>query len=214
MDNNIEEMDATLRRYFFSQKLLPILTVDEQAVCKDLADILCEFGLNTFEITLRTEVSLEVIAEISCLGNFIVGAGTLTSPADVRSAIKAGAKFGVSPGITPELLSECEKNCFPLIPGVSTGSEIMSAHFRGYKIFKFFPSEILGGIKALKALSGPFPDCEFIPTGGINEQNAQDYLRLPNVYGVAGSWMIPRELIRERDWPQVKKIIKMSDWKT
>ena len=206
-------MDSYLRQYFSSQKLLPILTVDDQEVCEDLANLLCESGLNTFEVTLRTQVSLEVISKMSSLGNFVVGAGTLISPSDVSSAIKAGAKFGVSPGITPELLDECEKRSFPLIPGVSTASEIMNAYLRGFKILKLFPADVLGGSKMLKALAGPFPECEFFPTGGINQSNANEYLNLTNVIGVAGSWMAPRELIKERDWSKIRKIVKMSDWK-
>ena len=162
---------------------MPILTVDDQEVCEDLANLLRESGLNTFEVTLRTQVSLEVISKMSSLGNFVVGAGTLISPSDVSSAIKAGAKFGVSPGITPELLDECEKRSFPLIPGVSSPSEIMVSYNRGYEILKFFPAEVLGGIKMLKALQGPFPDCHFFPTGGINQDNANKYLSLSNVYG-------------------------------
>ena len=206
-------MDSYLRQYFSSQKLLPILTVDDQEVCEDLANLLRESGLNTFEVTLRTQVSLKVISKMSSLGNFVVGAGTLISPSDVSSAIKAGAKFGVSPGITPELLDECEKHSFPLIPGVSTASEIMNAYLRGFKILKLFPADVLGGSKMLKALAGPFPECEFFPTGGINQSNANEYLNLANVIGVAGSWMAPRELIKERDWSKIRKIVKMSDWK-
>ena len=213
MNNNLEKMNRNLREYFYSQKLLPILTVDEKEVCRDLASILCEAGLNTFEVTLRTKVSLEVIREMSSLGNFIVGAGTLLSPSDVCLSIEAGAKFGVSPGITPELLNECERNCFPLIPGVSSPSEIMTVYSKGYKILKFFPSEILGGIKTLKALSGPFPKCQFFPTGGINQNNALEYLKLPNVFGIAGSWIVPRKLIREKNWSQIRKIVKRSNWK-
>ena len=213
MSNNLEKMDSNLRQYFSTQKLLPILTVDDQEVCEDLANLLCESDLNTFEVTLRTQVSLEVISKMSSLGNFVVGAGTLISPSDVSAAIKAGAKFGVSPGITPELLDECEKHSFPLIPGVSTASEIMNAYLRGFKILKLFPADVLGGSKMLKALAGPFPECEFFPTGGINQSNANQYLNLTNVIGVAGSWMAPRELIKERDWSKIRKIVKMSDWK-
>lgn len=213
MNSNVEKMDKSLKKFFVSQKLLPILTVDDKEVCEDLASVMCDAGLKTFEVTLRTPVSLEVIAQMSSVDNCIVGAGTLISPSDVRSAIKAGAQFGISPGATPELLNECEKNCFPLIPGVSTASEIMSVYVRGYKILKFFPSENLGGIKALKALHGPFPGCKFFPTGGINQNNALEYLSLPNVYAIAGSWVAPRELIRSRDWSQIRKIIQMSDWK-
>ena len=213
MNRNLEKMEESLEEFFGSQKLLPILTVDDKEVSEDLASVMCESGLKTYEVTLRTPAALEVIAQMSSFDNCVVGAGTLISPSDVRSAMKAGAKFGISPGITPELLNECEKNCFPLIPGVSTASEIMNAYSRGYKKLKFFPSENLGGVKTLKALQGPFPGCKFFPTGGINQNNALDYLSLPNVYAVAGSWVAPRELIRSRDWSQIRKIIQMSDWK-
>ncbi len=212
MGDNIQKMNQNLREYFFSQKFLPILTVDGTEVCEDLVSIMHDFGLYTFEVTLRTDSSLKVIMEMSKSSRFIVGAGTLISPTDVKQAIMAGAKFGVSPGITPELLDECEKNCFPIIPGVSTSSEIMTAYVRGYKMLKFFPAEILGGINALKALKGPFPKCEFFPTGGINEDNILDYLSLDNVCGVAGSWLFPRELIKERNWLQIRTLLEMSKW--
>ena len=138
--------------------------------------------------------------------NFIVVVGTLMNENNIQTAINVGAKFGVSPGISEELFLGCEKSNFPLIPGVSTPSEIMVSYSRGYKLLKFFPAEVLGGIKMLKALQGPFPDCYFFPTGGINQINAKKYLSLSNVYGVAGSWMVPKNLIDQKEWKKINKI--------
>ena len=213
MKKNTEKMDDLIRGFFSDQKILPILTIEDKSACKELIPIFVSAGLNTFEVTLRTENALEVIKYMSQKSEFVVGAGTLLSSVDVKRAINAGAKFGVSPGVTTELLEECEKSCFPLIPGVSTSSEIMTLYSRGYRIMKFFPAESLGGVRTLKALSGPFPKCHFFPTGGINEENASEYLGLSNVYGVAGSWVAPRNLINDKNWSKIKELAKKVEWK-
>ena len=161
-----------------------------------------------FEITLRTKVALEAINVMSKNKNFIVGVGTLMTDDNIQNAINVGAKFGISPGISEELFEGCEKNNFPLIPGVSTPSEVMVSYNRGYKVLKFFPATVLGGIEMLKALEGPFPDCCFFPTGGINQNNFKTYLSLSNVYGVAGSWMVPKVLIDQKNWTKISEIIK------
>ena len=210
MRENILKTNNVLKKYFLKQKILPILTIEELSTCKFLEDIFLENGVRTFEITLRTEVALKAISIMSSNKNFIVGAGTLKNEKDVCSAMSAGAKFGVSPGISDNLFNECERKSFPLIPGVSSPSEIMIAYNRGYEILKFFPAEVLGGIKMLKALAGPFPDCSFLPTGGISQDNAKYYLNLSNVYGVAGSWMVPKNLVDQSDWNAIKKILKSS----
>ena len=210
MRENILKTNNVLKKYFLKQKILPILTIEELSTCKYLEDIFLENGVRTFEITLRTEVALKAISIMSSNKNFIVGAGTLKNEKDVCSAMSAGAKFGVSPGISDNLFNECERKSFPLIPGVSSPSEIMIAYNRGYEILKLFPVEVIGGIKMLIALAGPFPDCLFFPTGGISQDNAKDYLNLSNVYGVAGSWMVPKNLVDQSDWNAIRKILKSS----
>ena len=210
MRENILKTNNVLKKYFLKQKILPILTIEELSTCKFLEDIFLENGVRTFEITLRTEVALKAISIMSSNNNFIVGAGTLKNEKDVCSAMSAGAKFGVSPGISDNLFNECQRKSFPLIPGVSSPSEIMIAYNRGYEILKLFPVEVIGGIKMLKALAGPFPDCSFFPTGGISQDNVKNYLNLSNVYGVAGSWMVPKNLVDQSDWNAIKKILKSS----
>ena len=140
--------------------------------------------------------------------NFIVGVGTLMTDHNIQNAINVGAKFGISPGISEELFEGCEKSNFPLIPGVSTPTEVMVSYNRGYKVLKFFPATVLGGIEMLKALEGPFPDCCFFPTGGISQTNFKTYLSLSNVYGVAGSWIVPKDLIDQKNWKKINEIIK------
>ncbi len=213
MREDVLKTNKVFQKYFSTQKILPILTIEELDSCQYLIDVFLKHDIKIFEITLRTKVALEAINLMAKNKNFIVGAGTLTTEKNVISAINVGAKFGVSPGISADLLNECEKNNFPLIPGVSSPSEIMVAYNRGYKFLKFFPSEILGGVNMLKALQGPFPDCYFFPTGGISQDNADNYLNLSNVLGVAGSWLAPIELIKKRDWKKINEIIKKSSLK-
>ena len=208
MRENVLKINQVFQKYFLSQKILPILTIEELDSCNYLTDIFLENEIKVFEITLRTKVALEAINIMAKNKNFIVGAGTLMTDKNVQSAINVGAKFGISPGISEQLFQGCEKYNFPLIPGVSSPSEIMVSYSRGYEILKFFPAEVLGGIKMLKALKGPFPDCYFFPTGGINQINAKNYLSLSNVFGVAGSWMVPKNLIDEKDWKKINEILK------
>ena len=208
MKENVLKTNSVFQQYFLSQKILPILTIEELDSCNFLIDIFLENGIRVFEITLRTKVALEAINFMANNKNLIVGVGTLMNQHNIQTAINVGAKFGVSPGISEELFLGCEKSNFPLIPGVSTPSEIMVSYSRGYKLLKFFPAELLGGIKMLKALQGPFPDCYFFPTGGINQTNAKRYLSLSNVFGVAGSWMVPKNLIDQKDWKKINQIFK------
>ena len=208
MRENVLKTNKVFQQYFSSQKILPILTIEELDSCNFLSDIFLENGIKVFEITLRTKVALEAINFMSKNKNFIVGVGTLMTVDNIQNAMNVGAKFGISPGISEELFEGCEKSNFPLIPGVSTPTEIMVSYSRGYKVLKFFPAKVLGGIEMLKALQGPFPDCYFFPTGGINQNNFQTYLSLSNVFGVAGSWMVPKDLIDQKNWKKINEILK------
>ena len=141
------------------------------------------------EVTLRTPAALEVIRAMAGVAGGVVGAGTLLTPADVKAAKAAGALFGVSPGITDELVAACEAEELPLLGGVATVSEAMRMLGRGYSVCKFFPAEANGGATALKSFAGPLPQMSFCPTGGVTPANAPDYLALPNVLCVGGSWV-------------------------
>ncbi|ATJ88845.1 bifunctional 4-hydroxy-2-oxoglutarate aldolase/2-dehydro-3-deoxy-phosphogluconate aldolase [Ralstonia solanacearum] len=182
--------------------VIPVLqfqSVDEGvAVCRALH----AGGIRTFEITLRTPVALEVIRAVARdLGSdALVGAGTLTRPEHFQQARDAGAVFAVSPGITPALAQAQAKSGLEWLPGIATPSELILAQEFGLNTLKFFPAEAAGGIPMLKSIHGPFGDVRFCPTGGITPKTAPDYLALPNVVCVGGSWMVPKDKIAAGDW--------------
>ncbi len=185
--------------------VIPVLqfqSVDEGvAVCRALH----AGGIRTFEITLRTPVALEVIRAVARdLGSdALVGAGTLTRPEHFQQAKDAGAVFAVSPGITPALAQAQAKSGLEWLPGIATPSELILAQEFGLNTLKFFPAEAAGGIPMLKSIHGPFGDVRFCPTGGITPKTAPDYLALPNVVCVGGSWMVPKDKIAAGDWPGI-----------
>ena len=138
----------------------------------------------------------------------VVGAGTLLTPGDVKNAVAAGAKFGVSPGATDTLLKACEDEGLPLLPGAATATEAMALLERGYTAMKFFPAEASGGAPALKAIGAPIPQISFCPTGGVSLKNADDYLSLPNVMCVGGSWVAPGDKVKSGDWDGITELAK------
>ena len=192
------------RRICLLAPVIPVLVVEDVSTASRLAQSLISGGLPVLEITLRTPTALEVIAEMTSVCGGVIGAGTLLCSKDVENAVKAGAKFGVSPGATDSLLDACEEAKLPLLPGAATPSEIMRLYDRGYNVQKFFPAEVSGGISALKAISAPIPQVKFCPTGGISSKNAKDYLSLENTICVGGSWMAPRELMKAKDWSTIE----------
>ncbi len=137
-----------------------------------------------------------------------VGAGTLLTPADVKAAVAAGAKFGVSPGATDTVLSACEEADLPILPGAATASEVMRLLERGYTVQKFFPAEANGGAPALKAIGAPIPQVRFCPTGGVSLKNADDYLSLSNTLCVGGSWVAPKDLVAKGDWKAIEELAR------
>ncbi len=186
--------------------VIPVLTVDDPARAEPLALALVEGGLRVIEITLRTATALEVIDIIARqVPSAIVGAGTLRTPEDVSRAAGAGARFGVSPGLTPALLARAQALDLPFLPGVATPSEAMAAAEHGYRLLKFFPAESCGGPATLSAWAGPLAGIEFCPTGGIGPDNAADYLRLANVACIGGSWLAPQARIRAGDWSAIRQ---------
>lgn len=190
-------------------RVLPVLTVDdaEQAVATSRA--LQAGGLQAVEITLRTPAALQAIAAVkAALPDFIVGAGTLKTPADVDAVSAAGADFGVSPGCTRELAKAASNSGLAFLPGVATPSEILEGMELGLDCFKLFPAEAVGGIPLLKSLAGPFEGITFCPTGGISTRNLQDYLALPNVICVGGSWMVQQDLLRGSQWEEVERLAR------
>jgi 2-dehydro-3-deoxyphosphogluconate aldolase / (4S)-4-hydroxy-2-oxoglutarate aldolase len=176
-------------------RIIPLITIRDVKHSVPLASALVDAGLNVLEVTLRTEGALEAIRAISAeVKDAIVGAGTVLNRQQVSSAVKAGAKFTVSPGLVEEVCGASRDHGVPILPGVATASEVMRGLSIGLETFKFFPAEQIGGIAALTALRGPFPQVRFCPTGGITPGNLQAYLSLPNVIAVGGSWMVPSDL--------------------
>ena len=188
--------------------IIPVLVVDDAAHAQPLAEALVAGGLPVLEVTLRTDAALDVIREMAKVEGGVVGAGTLLTPQDVKNAVAAGAKFGVSPGATDTLLDACEAADLPLLPGAATASEAMALLERGYSVQKFFPAEANGGAPALKAIGAPIPQVRFCPTGGVSLKNANDYLSLSNTLCAGGSWVAPKDLVTKGDWKAIEELAR------
>ena len=180
--------------------VIPVLVVDDASIAGALAAALVAGGLPALEVTLRTPEALDVIREMAKIEGGVVGAGTLLTSKDVEAAKEAGATFGVAHGATARLLDACEANDLPLLPGAATATESMALLERGYTVQKFFPAAANGGAPALKAIGAPIPQVKFCPTGGVSLANANEYLSLPNVLCVGGSWVAPIDLVKGSDW--------------
>ena len=191
--------------------VIPVLTIERERDAVPLARALFEGGLSVIEITLRTGAAPAAIAAITReLPQIIVGAGTLLRAADIATAVHAGARFLVSPGLTPELASAALSAELPYLPGVATPSEVMAARALGICVMKLFPAEALGGAAWLKALAPVFPGVAFCPTGGIDEASAVEYLALPNVPMVGGSWMAPKDAVAAGDWARIRRLTERA----
>jgi 2-dehydro-3-deoxyphosphogluconate aldolase/(4S)-4-hydroxy-2-oxoglutarate aldolase len=189
--------------------VIPVIVIDRLADAVPLAQALVDGGVKVLEVTLRTTVALQAISAIArAVPGAIVGAGTLRSVADVHAAKAAGAVFGVSPGYTAAVGAACREAGLPLLPGVATAGEVMAAQADGLSFLKFFPATAAGGIPMLKALSGPFPDVVFCPTGGISLATAPDFLALPNVKVCGGSWLTPADAIQAGDWARITQLAR------
>jgi 2-dehydro-3-deoxyphosphogluconate aldolase/(4S)-4-hydroxy-2-oxoglutarate aldolase len=191
--------------------VIPVIVLEDAAQAVPLARALLAGGLTVLEVTLRSEAALQSIRLIAReLPQAIVGAGTVLSAADLMAAREAGAHFAVSPGSTPALL-EAGRSCgLPFLPGVMTPSDVMAAFAAGYDILKFFPAAQAGGVDMLKALAGPLPGVRFCPTGGISLANAPDFLALPNVCCVGGSWVTPADAVRASDWATITRLAQQA----
>ncbi len=203
-----QEASAYAREICGLAPVIPVIVVDEVDHARPLAEALVAGGLPVLEVTLRTPVALDAIRAMAEVEGGIVGAGTLLAPADVRAAKAAGALFGVSPGVTPALLDACEAEDLPLLGGTATLSEAMALLARGYTVAKFFPAEANGGALALKAFAGPLPQMAYCPTGGITAKNAPDYLALPNVLCVGGSWVCDPGLIAAERFDKIERLAR------
>jgi len=194
---------------FNAGPVVPVLVVNELAHAVPLAHALMEGGIKVLEVTLRTPVALDVISTIAKeVPDALIGAGTVTNAQQLKSVTDAGAKFAISPGMTADLLTAGQQGSIPLIPGVSSTSDLMKGLDHGYQFLKFFPAEASGGVKAIKSISGPFPDVVFCPTGGISTSNYLDYLALKNVRCVGGSWLAPDDAMAAGDWGRITQLAK------
>ena len=187
--------------------VIPVIVLNDVAHAVPLARALVAGGIRMLEVTLRTPQALECIERIAKeVPDAVVGAGTIRSAADAQAAAKAGALFGVSPGYTRTVGQACRDAGLALLPGVATGSEIMMAQEDGFTELKFFPAMQAGGPAMLKAWSGPFFDVKFCPTGGVTLQNAPEFLALPNVVCVGGSWIVPADAMKAGDWDRITQL--------
>lgn len=190
-------------------KTLPVIEIDNPEDIIPLSEILLEEGLPVLEITLRTPGSIDAIKKLrSKYPNITIGAGTVVTTEQAKEAIEAGANFIVSPGFDPELVKYAISNEITIIPGVNNPSLIQQALSFGLKTLKFFPAELSGGVNYLKAMGKVYREIKFIPSGGINSNNLQDYMNLDNVFAVGGSWMVKREFINSGNWDMIRTLVK------
>lgn len=199
---------ATMKQICQQVPVIPVLVVDKLEQAKPMAQALVKGGLHVLEVTLRTPVALDAIRAMREVEGSIVGAGTVLTAADVIAVKAAGADFAVSPGATAELLAAAREHDLPLLPGAVTASEVMQLMAQGFDFLKFFPAQAAGGVPMLKSLNGPLGSVSFCPTGGVSAANAADYLALPNVVCVGGSWVTPKAVMAAGDWGRITELAR------
>lgn len=188
-------------------KIIPVISVNSVEESLRLCEALLEGGVSIFEITLRTPCALKAIAAVAKeFPHSTTGAGTVLNPEQFKKVEDAGATFAISPGLTQSLAEY--KNSIPLLPGVASASEIMQGLEYGYDAFKLFPANIVGGVNALKSFGAPFGDVVFCPTGGVNAQNVKEFLALDNVLCVGGSWIVPADVIAQKNFKEITRLTK------
>jgi 2-dehydro-3-deoxyphosphogluconate aldolase/(4S)-4-hydroxy-2-oxoglutarate aldolase len=191
--------------------VIPVIVIKRIDDAVPLAEALVAGGIRVLEVTLRTPVALRAIEAIAdSVPDAILGAGTVRSAADAEAASQSGATFAVSPGYTLEVGAACARAGLPLLPGVATASEVMTASADGFDFLKFFPATSAGGVSMLKALGGPFPEIKFCPTGGITIETAPAFLSLPNVSVCGGSWLTPDDAIATRSWNRITALARQA----
>ena len=195
-----------------SGPVIPVIVMENIDDAVPMAKALLAGGIKVLEVTLRTSCALKAIEMIANeVPDAIVGAGTLRTKSDATNAKLAGSQFAVSPGYTNEMGIICKDIELPLLPGVSSGGEVMNANNDGYYFLKLFPAVAVGGINLLKGFSGPFSDVQFCPTGGVTVDSAPDFLALPNVPVCGGTWLTPKKLIKNKDWAAITQLAKQAN---
>jgi len=189
-------------------KIIPVVSIENASDAGALGDALLSAGLPLAEVTFRTEAAAEAIRLLASRGNILVGAGTVLNVDTVKRAVDAGAKFIVSPGFNPKVVSYCVQQEIPITPGTCTPTDIEMALDHGVKVVKFFPSEAVGGLKTIKLLAGPYGMMRFIPTGGITVENLESYLKFPPILAVGGSWMVAKDLIAAKRFDQITQLTR------
>ncbi|MGL1829396.1 UNVERIFIED_CONTAM: bifunctional 4-hydroxy-2-oxoglutarate aldolase/2-dehydro-3-deoxy-phosphogluconate aldolase [Acinetobacter sp. HSTU-ASm16] len=191
--------------------VIPVLAFDSAEQGEHVSRALHAGGVKVLEITLRTAAGLAAIERASQLADdIVVGVGTITKPEHCAQAKKAGAQFGVSPGLTKDLHLAAQDAGLPLLPGVMTPSDLIQAIELGYDMVKFFPAQQAGGVAMLQAFYGPFPNLRFCPTGGITVETAPDFLKQPNVVCVGGSWLTPKKVVAAQDWAEITRLAQVA----
>ncbi|MEH6551532.1 MAG: bifunctional 4-hydroxy-2-oxoglutarate aldolase/2-dehydro-3-deoxy-phosphogluconate aldolase [Pseudomonadales bacterium] len=191
--------------------ILPVLVVDSPDQAVDLSRALLAGGINAVEITLRTDAALEALAAVKqSIPELLVSAGTVRTPQEVQAVMDAGVDFGVSPAATPRLYDAVAELGLPFLPGVATPSEVLAGMERGFDHFKLFPAEAVGGLNLLRSMTSPLAGMKFCPTGGLNQENFTNYLALPCVFCVGGSWMVPGDLLAAGDWNAITALAKAA----
>lgn len=188
--------------------VVPVIVLDDISKARPLAEALVAGGLPVLEVTLRTPNALKIIEEMGKVTGAIVGSGTVRNEAQIKQSVDSGCQFMVSPGAAPRLLDAAEDVTIPLLPGIGTPTEAMTAWERGYSFLKFFPAEAMGGAPVLKAFASPLSDITFCPTGGIDMEKAKIYLKLPNVICVGGSWIMPNDAIESGDFARIETLAR------
>jgi 2-dehydro-3-deoxyphosphogluconate aldolase / (4S)-4-hydroxy-2-oxoglutarate aldolase len=191
-----------------AHRLAPVVAIRDADAATGLAEALVAGGLPLIEITLRTEAAPAALKRASAVAGLAVAAGTVTTPDQVKLAVDCGARLIISPGLNTRVVEYCLANDIPVLPGVCTPTEVETARNYGLKTLKFFPAEAYGGVKTLKAFNDVFKDFGFVPTGGVNQQNLGDYLKLPIVMACGGSWMVPTDAINERRFADIEKLVR------
>lgn len=199
---------AKLRSVLTLAPVVPVIILDDVDAARGLAEALVAGGLPILEVTLRTPNALKVMAEMGKVKGAVVGSGTVRSAEHMKASVDAGCQFMVSPGASERVLDWADEVSIPLLPGIGTPTEAMSAAERGYQFLKFFPAEAMGGVPVLKAFASPLPDITFCPTGGIDLAKARTYLALPNVICVGGSWIVPNDAIVARDFKRIETLAR------
>ena len=189
-------------------RIVPVVVIDDPSAARPMAEALLAGGIGCAEITLRTPAGVEAIREASQVDGFLVGAGTVVTPEQVDECVAAGARFIVSPGLDADVVARASSHQVAAIPGVATATELQQAMKLGLSLLKVFPVAAIGGPSLLSALAGPFPDVRFLPSGGVTVENAADYLAIPSVAAISGSWLTPRSALRSRDFAAIERLAR------